>query len=330
MSAASEILKLDKASIIRPDYGPTSLKSWEPEYIELIKRLEIIDKYSNKVDNQTNSRVTQTIKTIYDRLNEVTIRDETQYVAEKQNFINQMNQYITEIMQYWPHYAIAAIEASGLLDEVDVKKRFENLLSEVQEQTNNAISKIESESTKIIDNAKKKADEIESSARKTAQKISVQDAQQQFENGAKNNLLNIKIWAGISILLVLIFIVLIIYMLNIKFSDEWTWKVVYYSVIRAAIIGFVATMMAFALKILKSHLHMREHNLHRLRIANSMSAFAESASNKDQRDLILSKLVESVANFGNSGMIENGEDSGSKLTIDNITRTLSAIKPGGN
>jgi len=143
-------------------------------------------------------------------------------------------------------------------------------------------------------------------------------------------LTNIKIWGGISIGLIIIFVGVIIYMLKIKLPNEWTWQVIYYSVIRAAIIGFVGTLMAFSLKILKSHLHMREHNLHRERIANSMAAFSESAMNKDQRDIILSKLVESVANFGNSGMINKDEDGNSKVTIDNITRTLSAIKPGGN
>jgi hypothetical protein len=83
-------------------------------------------------------------------------------------------------------------------------------------------------------------------------------------------------------------------------------------------------------RILKSHLHMREHNLHRQRIANSMASFAESAMNNDQRDVILSRLVDSIATFGISGMLGNEDDGGSKITIDNITRTLGALKTGGN
>ncbi len=71
---------------------------------------------------------------------------------------------------------------------------------------------------------------------------------------------------------------------------------------------------------------MYERNLHRKRIANSMAAFTESASSEDQRDLILTQLIESVSSFGNSGLVGKEEDSSGKITVDNVTRTLSAIK----
>jgi len=84
-------------------------------------------------------------------------------------------------------------------------------------------------------------------------------------------------------------------MLLIELPDKWTWQIVYYSVLRVTALGFIGTFLAFSQRILKSHLHMREHNLHRQRIANSMASFAESAMNNDQRDVILSRLVDSIA-----------------------------------
>lgn len=330
MSKITEIKELDKNLIIRPDYGQTSLKNWIPIYNELMSKLDFIEKYMSKVDNQTNSHVNQAITTIHQHLTQQINKNESQFVSEKQNFINQIDSQYNIIKQYWPSYAIAAIEESGLLTNIDVKKEFEALTKDLQDSTNEALKKIESESQEIITQAKKKAEEIELSVRKTAQKISVKEAQEQFANAASNNLTNIKIWGSITCGLIIAFTGLIIYMLKIDLPDKWTWQMIYYSIIRAAIIGFVGTLMAFSLRILKSHLHMREHNLHRERIANSMASFAESATNKEQRDIILSKLVESVANFGNSGLIEKNEENNSKITIDNISRTLSALKMEGN
>ncbi len=328
MSIINNIKELPRDEIIRPDYGQASLKSWEPTFNELLTKLDFIEEYWTKVNNDTVSRTDQAISHIYEQLIKLTEKNEGQFVSEKQSLINQINNDIDTIKKYWPHYAIAAIEASDLLTNIDIKKEFESLTRSLQKSANGTLARIENESQEIISQAKKKAEEIESSVRKTAQKVSVKEAQEQFSNAALSNLKNIKIWGGISIGLVLAFVALIIYILRITLPD-WSWQVIYYSVIRAATIGFVGTLMAFSLKMLKSHLHMREHNLHRQRISNSMSSFAESATNKDQRDLILSKLVESVANFGNSGMIDNHDDSSSRLTVDNISRTVSAIKPGG-
>lgn len=330
MSKIKLIKDIEKDKIIRPDYGQTSLKVWEPVYDELINRLDFVEQYYSKVDNETRSQVDNAISNIHQQISQLIAKNDTQFVNDKQNFMNQIESQINIIKKHWPSYATAALEESGLLTNTNVKQEFESLTANLQKSTNDALSRIEKESEEIIKEAKKKAEEIENSVRKTAHKISVKEAQDQFANAAINNLKSIRIWGSIVIGLVLIFVGFIIYMLKVKLPEQWTWQVIYYSVIRAAILGFIGTLMAFSLRILKSHLHMREHNLHRERIANSMSAFAESATNKDQRDIILSKLVESVAEFGNSGMLSNDDDNNSKVSIDNITRTISAIKTGGN
>jgi len=87
----------------------------------------------------------------------------------------------------------------------------------------------------------------------------------------------------------------------------------------------ISTIIGFSLKMLRANLHMHQHNLHRKRIANSMASFAESAMNSEQRDLILSQLVESVSNFGTSGMINKDSDK-SGISIDSITKTVSNLK----
>lgn len=325
-----EIQKLTKEQIIRPNYGETSLKSWEPEFDKMNQKFDFILKYWSQVDSQTNKNVQTALNQIHSQLQQLIGFSEAQFVSNKQQVTTQINQQISIIKQYWPHYISAAIEGTGLLTNVDLKKEFLALTSNLKEKTTEALLKIEAESQAIINKTMEIADDIESTARKTAQKISVGEAQEQFRLAEQNNLRSIKIWGGITIFFVLAFTISIICMLAIDLPDKWTWQIIYYSALRATAIGFIGTLLAFSLKMLKSHLHMREHNLHRQRIANSMASFAESAMNKEQRDIILSRLVDSVATFGNSGMLGNEDDSGSKITIDNITRTLGAIKSGGN
>jgi len=99
--------------------------------------------------------------------------------------------------------------------------------------------------------------------------------------------------------------------------------VIYYTAIRITILSALAAIVAFCHKILRANMHMNEHNLHRQRITNSMAAFIESAITPEQRDLILAHLVDSIANFGHSGLLKE-EDSlfSPKMTIDTITRNI--------
>ena len=126
--------------------------------------------------------------------------------------------------------------------------------------------------------------------------------------------------------LIFAFALFVRYLLSNEPPKEWTWQMVYFSVIRIGILTLISTLIGFSIKMLKSHLHMREHNLHRKRLSNSIPAFVESASSKEQRDRILTQLVDSVASFGNSGMIKNTDEGNNKLTIDNITSIFGKAK----
>jgi rubrerythrin len=321
-----EIKNYEKGKILRPDYGQTSLSEWEKEFDSLISKLDFIDKYSDSVDSSTNNQVQNSLNNIKAYISQLVNYDEAQFVAYKKNQVKNINEQFNNIKKYWPHYATAAIEESGLLTNINVKEEFKSLTDNLKEETQNALEKIQKESGEIINQAKEKAKEIESSVRKTAEKISVQEAQEQFQNAATHNILQIKVWGGITGFLIVIFICLICYLLKIKLPKIWTWQMIYYTVIRLGLLTLVSSLIGFGLKILISHLHMHQHNLHRMRLANSTAAFSESATSKEQRDRILTQLVDSVANFGNSGMIKDSDDGSSKLTIDNITSTISKMK----
>ena len=73
-------------------------------------------------------------------------------------------------------------------------------------------------------------------------------------------------------------------------------------------------------------MHMAQHNQHRQRVANSIAAFVESAATPEQRDLILSQLVDSIAHFGSSGILRKEDESIQvpKVVVDNLSRTITS------
>lgn len=326
VNTIDEILKYDKEKVIRPNYGETSLRDFEKEYDNMLNRLNFIKQYSTFVDNNTNNQVNSYLQNFKGQISSLVNYDQSQYVANKLSITQNLRQYFDSLKSLWPHYACAAIEDIGLLSNSNLQKEFKDISESLKKTTDETLEKINKESKEIIKQATEKANEIENSVRKTAQKISVQEAQTQFDEAANYHLKQSKFWGSIIGGLVIIFIGFVCYLLNVNLPDKWTWQILYYTAIRLSIITLISSLLAFSFKILKSHLHLQQHNLHRKRIANSMSAFVESANTKEQRDSILSQLVSSVSTFGTTGIFENDSDSSAKISVDTITKTVETVK----
>jgi hypothetical protein len=52
---------------------------------------------------------------------------------------------------------------------------------------------------------------------------------------------------------------------------------------------------------------MIEHNQHKLRVTNSIEAFVAAVRTNERKDLVLGKLIESVTEFGDSGILGTEE-----------------------
>jgi hypothetical protein len=74
----------------------------------------------------------------------------------------------------------------------------------------------------------------------------------------------------------------------------------------------------------RAYLHMIEHNRHKLRVTNSIESFVAAVRTKEQKDLVLSKLVESVTDFGDSGILSKQGDSATlpSVIFDSITKNV--------
>jgi hypothetical protein len=99
----------------------------------------------------------------------------------------------------------------------------------------------------------------------------------------------------------------------------------YYTSIRLAIIGILGVGLAFGLRMTKAYLHMIEHNQHKLRVTNSIEAFVAAVRTSEQKDLVLSKLVESVTEFGDSGILGKQGDTSSlpSVIFETMTKNIS-------
>lgn len=322
-----QIINYDKDKVLRPTYGETSLKDYEGKYELMLSRLKFIREYAPLVDKKTNDLVYGALQPFKNSISALVNYDQSQYVSNKNNITRDINTHFDTLNQYWPHYVCAAIEKLGLLSNSNIQDEFKTISQNLKTTTEEALKKINRESSEIIKQATIKANEIEQSVRKTAQKISVQEAQVQFNEAASYHLIQSRIWGGVILFLIILFVCYISYLLNVELNDVWTWKILYYTAIRISLLTLLSTILAFSFKILKSHMHLQQHNLHRKRISNSMSAFVESANTKEQRDSILSQLVSSVSTFGTTGIFDTNNEGGPKISVDTFTKNIEHITP---
>lgn len=99
----------------------------------------------------------------------------------------------------------------------------------------------------------------------------------------------------------------------------------YYTSTRLAIIGVLGVGLAFSLRMTRAYLHMIEHNEHKRRVTNSIEAFVAAVRTSEQKDLVLSKLVECVTEFGDSGILgKQGETSSlPSVFFETMTKNIS-------
>ena len=113
-------------------------------------------------------------------------------------------------------------------------------------------------------------------------------------------------------------------------AGEWP-VALYHTLLRVIVLSAIAGTAAFAFRMLRAHLHLAEKNKHRVRVANSVESFVQSALEPAQRDLILARLVDSIVIFGDSGLVKHDEDDrSSPMSGDVIGRIVAAISSKGS
>lgn len=317
---------LDQEKLLRSSLGEESLKAAFGPKLELLnKKIQFALEYAPNVSDSTVSQVASLFNQFYDQMNAQASRGNAEYVSQRTQFLSTINTYFEQFLIHWPFFVAAAIETRGFLQDEGIRKEYERTIEAMKTESANSLKLVKEEADKTIEEARKLAQQIEDKARRTAAHISVEAAQEQFKLAQKDHDARVKLWGVLSVISLVAFICVAIYLAQVQLPEEWKWHVVYYTAIRITILAAVGAIATFCLRILRAHMHMSQHNQHRQRIANSMAAFVESAITPEQRDLILAQLVDAVAAFGHSGLLHGEDDSiyAPKMTIDTITRTMS-------
>jgi hypothetical protein len=314
---------------LRKNLGDESLENQlKPILAELKRKIEFAQRYAPMVHDSAVSHVQQQLQAAVSALSQqANYATAGEYISNKQSLLAGVNANLEAANAQWPPFVTAAVESRGFLEDEGIRKEYERTLQQMQSETSAALENVRKESTAAIEEARKLAEQIENRARKTAAKISVDEAQAQFR-AAERQLRNfVFLWAGLSAVALAVLAGLLYRFLHTQLPDGWTWQVAFHAAMRFAALAVIGSIAAYCMRVLKAQLHQYLLNLHRQRVTNSIAAFVESAVTPEQRDLILGHLVESVVNFGHSGLLDaNSPSEGAlpKLTVDNITRALIA------
>lgn len=130
-------------------------------------------------------------------------------------------------------------------------------------------------------------------------------------------------WAVLSGVAAAAFFAVAAYFYHQEPPDAWRWQLAYHAGIRLAILTAIGALTTYCLRVLRAHMHMYQQNRHRQAVTNSIGAFVQAGTSSQQRDLILTRLVDAVATFGSSGLVSRDEASDyPKMTIESLVRTL--------
>ena len=258
------------------------------------------------------------------------------------------NQFRTAV----PYLGGEWLEATGILSvlkedvsstRISAINDIHTALGEAKETIAKSSEEFKTELRKTADTASQQLLDIKTEVNK----ISIDSAQQQFQAASDNLRIKAVVW---SILTAVLFAGMIGMLVCFTYSPPPLIKKIvatfldpsskqaappvsvplliaasaYYTSLRLALLGFIGVGFAFSLRMTRAYFQMIEHNQHKLRVTNSIEAFVASVYTKEQRDLVLGKLVDSVTAFGDTGILGKETDSASipTVVIDAITKNI--------
>ena len=323
---------------MRPSIGSLSLSEDKDfrSHLEIIEqRVRFASEVADKVsDNQMQSFV-NSIETIGRMISNQASLQNSDYVNERDSFLSGIKSRVENMAgNEWSPFAVCMVES--LFSERKNKPEEQKISDDLEKQAsriNKELEKKEEAIKKELEEKeavmKKESEERERKISLTAAGVSVKNAQDQFRNAQSDINKKMYIWAGLSAIGIISLFSAIYNFTNVNISAELEWSTVYYSAIKISMLVAIGTITSFFIKMLRAHIYMSEKNNHRIRVANSIEAFVNSATTPEQRDLILSQLVDSVIQFGASGLLNKEEDNiyRPKMTFDSIMRTISTKPP---
>lgn len=116
-------------------------------------------------------------------------------------------------------------------------------------------------------------------------------------------------------LIIIAIAVLIYYLIGFfhRYLDEpnmtikaWEW---HYTIIRITVVSIFVSAIVFCLKMLRSYLHLYEHNRQKIAVIKAMPTLIYAIGNEEQYKLAYAKILEMILHVGNMGIINKEDDA---------------------
>lgn len=323
-------LNSNMEKITRPGLGEESLvKDFKPRLEQIQGLFDFANKYASFVHNDYVNQLNNVLNNIGNYMAAQINLNSSEYIVQKSAFLQNIDNCLEESKRVQPFFVTGAIMERGFLEDEGIRQEYQKTVENLRTEASNTLATVKQEAENAIKGAKVLADEIEARARKTATRISVEEAQRQFTEASKDLSIQVKLWTWLAALgFFLLISVPVVFLIWWPLMEKADWHVtLYHTLLRLLILSAVAAFCAFCLRMVRAYRHMAEKNKHRVRVANSVESFVNSALEPQQRDLILAKLVEAIVDFGESGLIKHDKDdiqSGS-MSGEFVGRILNCI-----
>lgn len=324
------ILAIDENRLLRPGLGSLSIVNEFSERLKRIKgRLDQAIELYDQVSNNQITELTNILDEIRQEMGQQAGYEDSDYAANRDVFLERIDEKLNRFEGFWLPFMSVLFDKRGFVDDEILRRQREEELQKLRDESQNFLVDVQNQATQAIQAARQSSDEILGRARLTATGVSVGAAQDQFKGAQPDLDRQMWIWASLSLAGIISFILFALSFLDYNFSDQSTLQIIYKGILRFSLVAFIGTVTAFFVKMFRAHLYLREKNKHRVRVANCIEAFVNSASTEEQRDAILSQLVDSITQFGNSGLIQREDENipRPKMNIESIIKTLSSKPP---
>lgn len=315
--AEARAVDLDK--LLRVKLGSASLQLDLPPLLDEIWRCAVIvERNADRASSAQAEAAIASFMRLRDLLHSQADRSDTEYHNYRETFLQETTDWLDSFRngQLIPFF-ITEIDRSGILE-----KGWQTFEQRVDERTQEVLKQLEQQAKNKFAEAFGAVQRAEEQARRTAQGVSVSQAQAQFTSLQRPLFWQIILWGGLSVLLLgILFVVAFVFLSS---APQRITPDLFYSGIRLTILAAIGAAATYCLRILRAHLHMYQHNRHRLAVANSIEGFLAAANTPEQRDLILSRLVDSVVVFGQTGLVHSEADqvTPSRVALDELSRRI--------
>ena len=320
---------VDSVKLLRKDLGVESLDSVFAEELEKIRSLAAFtEQHAATVYDDYVEQARSTLDQIAEHMEAQAASTSAEYINRREDFLRIVLQQVEEAKRWLPLFAGSAVLERGFLEDEGIRREYERVVLNLKTETEATLARVKEQADKAVEDAKKLADEIESRARKSATNMSVEEAQRQFSAATSELQKKVAMWAVLTAGSVLVLLALPFVFMYWPLPDGDYWPVsAYHTLLRVFVLSAAGAAATLCVRLFRAHLHMVEKNRHRVRVANSIESFVNSALEPQQRDLLLAKFAEAVIDFGDSGLIKSERDdtTSSSMSSDLIGRILAAL-----